>query len=191
MSTLDHGWILVQVADLMRSLEAHTDAGLRKLTDLDGELQSGAEVTVDRESLGQLRDAVGEVVQRAERAEQLLDALPADPILANYQTVADAAARDLAEGILDRETARLASTLLTWRQGWPALAESLRTTDVFHAWNDTTVADVLGAFRDVSPHLVRLIATRAALAPGTELSSCTTEQIAQLAGQLERHAGSR
>lgn len=189
MTKPDHGWQLVQLAELLRTIEEHGDIALRALRGLDTDLDEDAVLTVPCPELDDVRAVVVEIAQLAERAEQIAELLARDDdVEIAYSEVADAAAADLAAGILDGERARLAFRLLPAATGWRVLADALRSADVHGAWEDVTIADALGAFRGATREQVEQVAATAGLTPATEIATCGPGEIARLAAALDEHA---
>ncbi|MGB2711991.1 MAG: hypothetical protein WBC33_10790 [Conexibacter sp.] len=187
MGDIESGWRLVQLAELLRTLAQHEEVALAALHDVRGDIATG--VVIDRHAIEDARAAAVEIAQLAERAEQLAELLAGEHDLELVPTViASAAAHELAAGILDAGRARLAFQTLQVQDGWPALADALRSTDAHTAWAEMTIAEALGSFRGASPELVLGTAAAAGLAPSQTIVSCSPSEIAELAACLEAHA---
>jgi hypothetical protein len=102
--------------------------------------------------------------------------------------VRDAAAADLADGIVDPRRVLLAARLLDVRHGWPALAASLVAGDVVSAWGALTVGELIGRFRDADARVVARVVEEAGLRPGSRFAACPAEQLVAVAAGLRRHA---
>ena len=131
------GWTLVQLSELVRRAEEllldgitlagpHTHAGMP--ADATIELAPG--------ELQRVAAALAEGVEIAEQLELLAARLPADPVLARYDAVRDAAAADVANGIVDPRRLLLAARLLDvatagrrWPRRWPRATSSRPGTD--------------------------------------------------------------
>ena len=101
----------------------------------------------------------------------------------------EAAAVDLASGILDPRRVLVAARLLDVERGWPALADSLAAGDVVSAWGGLTVDALLGRFRGADPSDVALVTAEADLVePDVPFSACPPARLAALAGALRAHA---
>lgn len=179
------GWQLVQLAVLLQTAEQHLGVTMEVLRDLYDGAVAGSRIVLNASSSGRLQTAIAELAQLVERADRLVDELPSSRIEAEAREIAESAARDLADGIYDADRARAAARILDVERGWPALAKALRGTDAHTAWEATTIADVLGAFRGVSPQRVRRVATAAGLAPGAPFASCNADEAIRLAAQME------
>lgn len=183
------GWTLVQLSELVRRAEEllldgitlagpHTHAGMP--ADATIELAPG--------ELQRVAAALAEGVEIAEQLKLLAARLPADPVLARYDAVRDAAAADVANGIVDPRRLLLAARLLDVAHGWPALAASLAAGDVVSTWDGLTVETLLGRFRGADPQLVEQVVAAAGLEHGSRFADCPAEQLAALAAGLRRHA---
>lgn len=190
MTAADHSWRLLRLAELLRALESHQDRALHILFRLDPSMRPTFAVTFKSGQVDTLHREGVAIRDLAEQIDALLDALPeAEPILTAYDDVRASARRLLrASDTLDSAAVLLAAQLLDRTTGLPALAEGLRASDAYTSWGATTVGGLLGAFRGVSPQLVRRMVTAARLAPGTEIARCNPDEIAQLADQLDLHA---
>ena len=190
MAAADHGWQLLRLAELLRALESHQDRALRILYRFDPSMRPAFAATLRGGQVDRLHREGIEIAQLAEQIDALLDALPEEePIPVTYDDVRASAERLLRDSdTLDAAAILLAAQLLDRAAGLPALADGLRASGVYTSWDTTTVGNLLGAFRGVSPQLVRRIATAARMAPGTEIAGCHPDEIAQLADQLDLHA---
>lgn len=190
MAVAEHGWRVVQLAELLRALERYQDRALRILYRFDPAMRASFGYTLKAGQVVRLHREGIEIAQLAEQIETLLATLPdEDPIPVTYADVRVSAEQLLRHGAtLDVRAVLLAAQLLDRTTGLPALAEGLRSSGAYTAWGETTVGSLLGAFRGVTPQLVRRIATAARMAPGSELAGCHPDEIAQLADQLDLHA---
>lgn len=183
-----HGWRIVQLAELLRSFGGLVGGAEEELRDLTASMAPDAVVELPRERLAAIAALADDVLQLALRAQALAEALPDEPLDVDYDAIAEAAAAELAEGVLDPDRALLAARLLPRPAGWRALAHCLRALDVRDAWQDLTVGELLGAFRDVAPVVAERTAEAAGIAAAAELADCTPEEIARLASALEARA---
>lgn len=190
MTAADHGWQLLRLAELLRALERHRDRALRILYRLDPSMRPAFAVTLRGGQVHRLHREGVEIAQLAEQIDALLGALPEEePIPVAFDDVRASAERLLRDSdTLDAAAILLAAQLLDRAAGLPALAQGLRAGGVYTSWGTTTVGELLGAFRGVSPQLVRRIATAARMAPGTEIAGCHPDEIAALSEQLDLHA---
>lgn len=190
MAAGDHGWRLLRLAELLRAMERHQDRALRTLYRLDPSMRPAFAVTLRSGQVDRLHREGIEIAQLVEQIEALLDALPEEePIPVAYDDVRASAERLLRDSdTLDAAAVLLAAQLLDRVTGLAALAEGLRASGSYASWGTTTVGELLGGFRGVSPQLVRRIATAARMAPGTQIAGCHRDEIAALAEQLDLHA---
>lgn len=190
MATADHGWRLVRLAELLRALERHQDRALRTLYRLDPSMRPAFAVTLRSGQVDRLHREGIEIAQLVEQIDALLDALPEEEsIPVTYDDVRASAERLLRDSdTLDAAAVLLAAQLLDRAAGLAALAEGLRASGAYTSWGTTTVGELLGAFRGVSPQLVRRIATAARMAPGTQIAACRRDEITALAEQLDLNA---
>ena len=157
---------------------AHAHAGWRP----------GATIALGEAELRRVVQTLGEGAEIAEQLELLAARLPEGPIAAGWEAVRDAAAADLAAGIVDPRRALLAARVLDVAHGWPALAASLAEGDAVSAWDRLTVDELLGRFRDADPRVVARVVEEAGLDAGTPFAACPSERLAALAAGLRRHA---
>jgi hypothetical protein len=190
MAAADHGWRLVRLAELLRALERHQDRALRTLYRLDPSMRPAFAVTLRAGQVDRFHREGIEIAQLVEQIDALLDALPEEEsISVTYDDVRASAERLLRDSdTLDAGAVLLAAQMLDRAAGLPALAEGLRASGAYTSWGTTTIGELLGAFRGVSPQLVRRIATAARMAPGTQTAGCRRDEIAALAEQLDLHA---
>ena len=189
MAAADHGWRLVRIAELLRTVERHQDRALRMVYRLDPRMPPTFTTTLKRAAVELLRHEVAEIAQLVEQLDALGEGIPDQAIPVAYDGVRDSAEQVLRQSTtVDPETVLLAAQLLDRPAGLRALADGLRSSDAYTTWGTTTVGNLLGAIRGVSPQLARRIATGARLAPGTEISGCHPDEVAQLAEQLDLHA---
>jgi hypothetical protein len=189
MAAIDHGWRLLRVAELLRTVERHQDRALRIVYQLDPRMPPTFGITLKRAAVELLRHEVAEIAQLVEQLDALGEGIPDEAIPVAYGDVRDSAEQVLRQSTsVDPATVLLAAQLLDRPAGLHALADGLRSSDAYTTWATTTVGSLLGAIRGVSPQLARRIATAARLAPGTEISGCHPDEVAQLAEQLDLHA---
>lgn len=157
------------------------------LGDLDGTIDPSFTLTLERAEIEEIRRGLDEIEQLAQQAQSFAEVIPIEDLEVDYPAVAAAAATELAQGtILDADRALLAASLLPRELGWRALAEGLQTTDAHTAWQETSLQDVLSAFRGSSPELVRRIATSTGLHADVFIAGLEPNQIARLATQLHQ-----
>ena len=180
---------MVQISELVRRAE---ELLLDGVTLVGPYAHAGmpAEATIELgvEELRRVAVSLIEGIEIAEQLKLLAARLPDRGIAADYDAVRDAAAADLASGIVEPRRALLAARMLDVPHGWAALAASLAAGDVVSAWGALTVETLLGRFRDADPRVVAQVATEAGLEPGTRFAACSPERLAALAAGLRRHA---
>jgi hypothetical protein len=192
MSATERAWRLLQVAETLRTIERHGDRALPVLSSLDGGVRPGYSLTLRPWQLDVVHQAVEDIQQAGEHAAGLAEAVPVEAVQITYDHLTAAAAEELTDGtILDPHRLLLAAQLLHYTTGWRALAHGLRSSDAYAAWATTTLSDLLGSFRGVTPQLVRRVTTAADLAPGTRIAACDPRQVIRLADRIEEHVGSR
>lgn len=189
MASDDHGWRLLQLAELLRAIELREDRALTILRHVVPTVRPAFALTLKRAQIDELHHGVAEMAQLAEQAEALIDALPHLPIPITYGDLRTSAEHVLSRsGTLDSTAVLIAAQLLDRETGLRALAVALRAGDSHTFWDGASIGDLLTAFRGVSPQLARRIATAAGLAPGTQITECGADAIARLADQLDHHA---
>jgi hypothetical protein len=178
-------WRLVQATELLRLCEDRVDLALRLLAGVDSDLSEDGRVTLAGEVLAELSQLTTSAWQIAERVAQLTAGLPEqDGIDATYPQLADAAAQDLAQGMLDIDRVRWAAALLNRDLGWPALGSGLLNVDVRSAWGPTKLETILGAFRGAGQTRTRDAIGAAKLPFDADFASCSLPAIARLASAL-------
>jgi hypothetical protein len=183
------GWTLVQLSELVRRAE---ELLLDGITLLGPQAHAGmsADATIELAPLALQRvaAALSEGVEIAEQLELLAARLPTDALQAPYDAVRDAAAADVASGIVDPQRLLLAARVLDVPHGWPALAASLTAGDVVSTWGGLTVEALLGRFRGADPRVVAEVVATAGLESGARFADCPAERLAALAEGLRRLA---
>jgi hypothetical protein len=183
------GWALVQISELVRRAEELLLDGIGLVgPHVHAAMPSDAVVELGVDEVRRATAALVEGGEISEQLELLAARLPGGGIAASYDEICDAAASDLAAGIVDPRRVLLAARLLDVPRGWTALAASLAAGDVVSAWGSLTVEALLGRFRDADPRVVAQVVEEAGLAPGTCFDACPAEQLGALAAGLRRHA---
>jgi hypothetical protein len=179
-------WQLVQIAELVRRAE---ELHLRAMNLLPPEARADiperAVATMPAVEIEQLATAAAEGAEIAEQIRQLAQSLPDEDVEIAYEDVREAAAVDLARGMLDAERVLVAARVLDVASGWPALAETLRIVDIRDSWTDWTPRRMLSAFRGAGRQLVTLALQLADIPPETAYADCTAEQLARLADAID------
>ncbi len=183
------GWTLVQISELVRRAEELLLDGIALVgPHAHAGMAADAKIELEAGEVRRVAEALTEGVEIAEQLELLAARLPGNGVVAGYEAVREAAAADLANGIVDPRRLLLAARLLDVPHGWGALAASLAAGDVVSAWGTLTVETLLARFRGADPAVVALVAAEAGAASGARLAECPPEQLAALAGELRRHA---
>lgn len=181
-------WVCVQAVELLRRTE---ELVLDALTGLGSELHSGIRDDVDLalngEALSRLLGDLAEVAEVGERLRGLGERLPHENLRITYADVHDGAAEDLAEGIMDESSVRLAARVLDVPAGWRALAEALLGADVRFAWRTLTPGDLLSRFRGADPHVITGLLAEADIPADASFAECDDESIARLGTALLQH----
>lgn len=180
----------MQATELLRLCEERIDLMLRHLVDVDSDLPSDGEVRLSRDTLAELSSLAESTWQFAERIAQLTAYVPDDGVDASYSQVAEAAAQELSQGILDVERARWVAVLLDREAGWHALGAGLRSVDIRSAWGSVKVADLVGAFRGVGSTRTRDTLNSAQIPGDAEFESCSADAMHRLADVLCGEASS-
>ena len=190
MTNPDHAWRLLRLAELLRRLEGHQDQALTIVHRIYPNMSRSFRRTITAMAIERLKHEVTEIARLVEQLEAVAETLPANEAVAvTYGEVRRSAEHVLREvAMLDPATVKLALQLLERSTGFPALAEALRSSGAYTSWEATTAGELVGAPRGVSPQLARRVATAARIAPGTDISGCRSEEVAQLADQLDLHA---
>jgi hypothetical protein len=184
------GWTLVQLSALVRRAEELLLDGFTLVgPHANADMRADAEIAVDGAAMRRVAGSLAEGVEIAEQLELLAERLPATTVAADYRAVSDAAAADLACGIVDPRRALLAARLLDVSRGWPALADALAAGDVVSTWEELTVEAMLRRFRAADPRVVERVAAEAGVALDTPFSACPPDRLAALADGLRRRAG--
>jgi hypothetical protein len=182
------GWSVLQIAELVRAADALLLDGLERLPGVTADLPEDADVVLPSADTAELR-ALGELLaELAGQLQTLTDELPDGAVDVDYHEIAEAAADDLARGIIDPARALLAARVLPVETGWRALARALRSTDTHAAWDATSAAELLRSFRGADERLVARVLAVARLAPETSFGACDESAMARLAAALEEHA---
>lgn len=184
------GWTLVQLAELVRRAEELLLDGITLVgPQVHADMAADTTIALSADEVRHVGAALSEGVELAEQLELLTARLPDGPVDADHDAVCEAAAADLARGIVDPRRALVAARVLDVERGWPALADSLTAGDVVAAWGDLTVERLLGRFRGADPHAVERVAAEAGLVePDAPFSTCSPGRLAALAEALRAHA---
>jgi hypothetical protein len=183
------GWTLVQLAESVRRAERLLLDGIALVgPHAHAAMPADAAIELSADELRRLVASLAEGVEIAEQLDLLSARLPDTGLAAPYEAVRDAAAADLAEGIVDPRRVLLAARVLDVAHGWGALAASLAAGDVVSAWEALTVEQLLGRFRGADPRVVAQVVEDAELEADARFASCSPERLAALAAELRRHA---
>jgi len=179
-------WRLVQIAELVRRAEElHLRAMHLLPPAVRAEILEDAAARMPAAEIEQLTTAAAEGAEIAEQIRQLAQSLPDQDVEIAYEDVREAAAADLARGMIDAERVLVAARTLDVATGWPALAEALQVVDIRDSWVGWTPRRMLSAFRGSGRQLVSLALQLAEIPPETAYADCTPEQIARLANAID------
>lgn len=179
-------WRLVEIAELVRRGERLHLGAMRLLpSEVRAEMPEGADATVPAADVEELAGIAAESLEIAEQVRQLAQSLPDEDIEVVYADVREAAATDLAQGMLDHERVLLAARVLDVRSGWPALAEALRVVDIRDSWTHAMPRRTLSAFRRAGRQVVSRALQLAGLSAEATYADCTPEQLANLARAID------
>lgn len=184
------GWTLVQVAELVRRAEELMLDGLTLAgPHMHADMPPDAALELSATDVHRVISALAEAIEIGEHLEMLAATVPHGPVEADYEAVRDAAAADLARGIVDPRRVLLAARLLAVEHGWPALATALASGDAADTWGTLTVEALLARFRGADRETVRELAAEAGLGADARFAEVSPERLAALSDGLRRHAG--
>ena len=182
-------WTLVQTAELLREADELLLASLRMLgPEAHAGFPEDAVLTLDLDAVEAVHSLLAELGDVGDRLRVLGDCLPAAAAELRYEDLRAAAAEDLASGIADPARALLAARTLDLAEGWPALAEALRTGDAHADWHEITVARLLRRFRGATAAAVEEVLAAAGIASDATFAACPPERLDRLATVLEAGA---
>jgi hypothetical protein len=183
------GWTLVQLSELVRRAEELLLDGITLVgPHAHAGMPADSAIELSGAAVRRVAASLSEGVEIAERLELLSARLPDAELVATYDGIRDAAAADLAEGIVDPQRVQLAARMLDVAHGWRALAASLAAGDVVSAWGELTVEHLLARFRGADLDVVAQVLEEAGLERDARFATCPPEQLAALAAGLRRHA---
>ena len=172
----------------MRATEARSLHSQAILAGVDPDVPATAALHISADDIAQLKSLAEQTIESGEALRLLIDDLPVSGLDVRWVDLQQEAATALQLGVADSERVQTLARCLTVRDGFRALAEMLRTTDSHRSWENTTLGDVLGRFRDADDPFVRRVTALAHLSPQTSITRCNDEQIATLADVLAKHA---
>jgi hypothetical protein len=179
-------WQLVQIAELVRRAEQLHLGAMRLLApETRAEMPVGTIATMSAAEIQQLAATAAEGAEIAEQMRQLAERLPGEDVEIAYEDVREAAATDLAQGVLDPYRVLVAARVLDVATGWPALAEALRVVDIRDSWTGWTPRRMLSAFRGAGRKLVSHALQLADVPTDAVYSDCTADQLARLAAAID------
>lgn len=164
-------------------------AGAEAITHaLDPDTRDGADVRLASADVGELKMLCALLAELGVQVGDLAQRLPDDDLHGTVDELAEEAASDLREGIIDPDRARLAALILTADMGFPALAEALRSGDTHQQWEHLTVGELLGSFRDATDAATSRVLEAANLSDAAEFATCGADELDRLAVALQEHA---
>lgn len=184
------GWTLVQLSELVRRVEELLLDGITLAgPHVHAGMPPDASLELTATDVRRVVSALAEGIEIAEHLDLLAARLPDGPLDVDYAAVRDAAAADLARGIVDPRRALLAARLLDVEHGWPALATALASGDATDTWLSLTVEELLLRFRGADRDQVAELLAEAGLGADARFAQTPPEQLAALADCLQRRAG--
>ncbi len=183
----DQSWVALQLADLLHSVEERLGSAVSvvSVVDADGDF---SDVVLRAHDVVRVKEAATEFVEHASWILALAEQLPDGDLEVSHSDLVEAAALDLATGIIDPARVLLAMGVMPMGTAWRALALALRTTDFQTAWGDLTLGRVLNAPFDGQPQLAERVLAITDLRDDDAFSSCDETSLERLATALEAHA---
>jgi len=178
-------WTLLQALELLRRIGEHVSA------DFTFHNEGVEPIVTSAETIAVLKRTAAELIDEVTQLENLVERLPATEVHVTAAYVQAGASRQLAEGTIDVRTARLAASVLPVGTGWPALAKALRRSEAHRFWDDTTVVDLLGRFRDARPDAIDRVLQQTQLDASTQWVGLATQTVTRLAEALATAADAR
>jgi hypothetical protein len=181
-------WVLM--AEQLRRTEVTLLHALALVRCVEPDLRATPAIMLSAAEVDDLLTAIEELGDRVEQLRMQAEHARRGEFEIRLKTLQLEAEAALSAGLADVERVEVLARCLPMHSGFPALAASLRCTDTYTAWSDTTVGHLLASFRDTDTHLVRHLTGLATIAPDTRWDQCDREQVTRLAVVLERHAAS-
>ena len=167
-------------------------AGAVAITDaLDPDRLDGGDVRLTSADVSELKMLCALLAELGMQVGDLGQRLPEGDLQGTADELAEEAAADLREGIIDPERARLAARLLTPDMGFPALAEALRSGDTHHQWEHLSVGELLASFRDATADAISGVLEAAHLSDAAEFATCDAHELDRLAVALQEQFPAR
>jgi hypothetical protein len=181
-------WLALQIAEQLRALDAVSAGAVKIVQGLDPDTVLELEPRLASDDVDELQVLCELLAELAGQVCQLAQRLPEGDIDVDGDELASSAAGDLEDGIIDPIRVRLAARMLPVGTGWLALATALRSCDTHTTWEDLSVGELLGSFRDATDVGVISILAAADLPARLEFASCDEHDLLRLASVLEQHA---
>lgn len=182
------GWRLV----LLRALASHAGAlavGIEGRLDAftPDALNEGNGAMLGSTELHRVAEAGLELQDLSDVVGVIAGGLPSsgELLVLSAEEIADEAARVLSEGSGHRRGVVLSAQLLTPRMGFPALANAITSdTSLVSRWGSLTVRELLTAFRQCEPLLIRRVCRAAGIHPDDEWATLDFPTIMRVANTL-------
>lgn len=176
------------MAELLRTGESMLLHALALLRGLGPDIVGTGAVVLSAEDAADVLCRCESITQFAEQLGHLTARARPEEIVIRLRDLETPAAAALVAGVADVHRVEVLARCLPVREGFRALAETLRCTESHKSWLNTTIGHVLVCFRGSDLRFVRRLTGHALLSPETLWESCTREQVARLAAVLEQHA---
>jgi len=177
-TTSTPAWTLLQALELLRRIEEHVSADFTFH-------ETGSEpIVTSATAIAGLKQTAAELADEVTQLEHLVERLPDTEIRVTPADVQAGASRQLAGGIMDVRTVRLAASALPLTSGWPALANALKDTDAHLCWGETTLGELLGRFRGAQPETIDRVLQQAQVDASTQWAQLAPQTVARLAEAL-------
>lgn len=179
---------VIELVETLRRVDMSILHALGVAREFDTDMASTVAITLSEAEVADLVATCDAVAEGADQLQQIADRLPQGEIELRQRTLQAEAEAALSAGVADIERVELLARCLSVRSGFLALAAMLRCTDCHQSWENATLGEVLGRFRETDQHFVRRITALAYLSPELHWSDCDREQVGRLAAVLEQHA---
>ena len=189
MTDATAAWTLIQIAALLRKADELLLTSIRMLgPSAHAGFEEDATLALQRDEVDAFRSLLIELADASDQLRVLGEILPETALQLDYDDLREGAAEDLGRGIAEPERACLAARVLPVADGWRALAEALRVSDVHADWHETTVAELLRRFRGADAELVDVALVEAGLDHETTFADIADDRLTTLATVLDSYA---
>lgn len=186
------GWQLV----LLRALASHAGAlavGIENRLEAftPDALNEGTGAALSSGELGQVVEGALELQDLSDVVGVIAGSFPShdELLVLSADEIAEEAARVLSAGSAHRRGVVLSAQLLTPRTGFGALADAITSdTSLVSRWGSLTVRELLTAFRDCEPLLIRRVCKAAGIHPDDEWATLSFDAITRVADAVRSAA---